>query len=286
MAEANDRVLRGMTNEGGFRVITARTTDTVRAAVAAQGAKGIVAQRFGELVTAAVLYRETMAPQLRVQAIIQGATGGQLVADSNPDGSARGLVRLPKGKDDITLAGGQLHMMRTMPRGDVHKGVVEVPTDTKGSPVSAALMSYLQTSEQVMSMMSVGCRIVDGEVTHAGGYILQLLPELEENLLMLMTERLEDFRSMEDLFDGVADSPEHLLSELLYGIPYTTLDDSEVRFACTCSQVRVMASLGTLGRADIEDLMSDGTPLEMNCDYCGTEYNVSPEQLRGMLDPT
>jgi redox-regulated HSP33 family molecular chaperone len=32
--------------------------------------------------------------------------------------------------------------------------------------------------------------------------------------------------------------------------------------------------------------MRDGTDLEMTCDYCGKEYHVSPEQLRGMLDPT
>lgn len=284
MSEAKDRVLRGMTDDGGFRVITARTSDTVRAAVASQKVTGPAAQKFGELLTAAILFRETMAPTLRVQVILQGADNkGQLVADSNPDGSARGLVRLPKDGSELQLAGGLLQMMRTMPRGDLHKGVVEIPADGQ---VSSAMMGYLQTSEQVMSMVSVGCRMVDGEVVDAGGYIVQLLPELEENMLMLMTERLEEFRSIEDLFDGVAESPELLMSELLYGIPYTTLDESEVRFECTCSQVRVMASLGTLGRKDIEDLMRDGTPLEMSCDYCGTEYHVSPEQLRGMLDPT
>jgi molecular chaperone Hsp33 len=162
--------------------------------------------------------------------------------------------------------------------------VVEVPTDGR---ISTALMSYLQTSEQVVSMVSVGARAGDdGTITDAGGYIIQLLPELEEHMLMLMTERLEDFRSVAELFDGVAASPEELLSELLYGIPHTILDESDVRFDCSCSQVRVLASLGTLGRADIEELMRDGTDLEMSCDYCGKEYHVSPEQLRGMLDPT
>jgi molecular chaperone Hsp33 len=285
MAKAGDRVVRAMTDDGGFRVITTRTTDTVRAAVEAQHASGEVALRFGELLTGAVLYRETMAPQLRVQAILNGLGGhGQLVADSNPEGDARGLVRLPKGGEKLVLSGGLLQMMRTMPQGDLHRGVVEVPTDGR---ISSALMSYLMASEQVLSMVSVGARTgKDGMISDAGGYIIQLLPELEEPMLMLMTERLEDFRTVEDLFDGVAASPEELLSELLYGIPYTILDESNVRFDCSCSQVRVLASLGTLGRADIEDLMRDGTDLEMTCDYCGKEYHVSPEQLRGMLDPT
>jgi len=285
MGKAGDRVVRAMTDDGGFRVITTRTADTVRAAAAAQGVTGDIALRFGELLTGAVLYRETMAPQLRVQAILQGADGkGQLVADSDPGGGARGLVRAPKGGSELVLSGGLLQMMRTMPRGDLHRGVVEVPA---GGGISSALMSYLQASEQVVSMVSVGCRAgADGSIADAGGYIVQLLPELDDHLLMLMTERLEDFRSVEELFDGAAATPEELLSELLYGIPYTLLEESDVRFECTCSQVRVLGSLGTLGRTDIEDLMRDGTDLEMSCDYCGQEYRVSPEQLRGMLEPT
>jgi molecular chaperone Hsp33 len=284
MSSSGDRVLRAITNDGGFRVITTRTTDTVRAAVAAQGVSGPTALRFAELLTGAVLYRETMAPTLRVQVILGGATGGQLVADSNPDGSARGLFRKPKEGGEIRLAGGMLTMMRTMPRGDLHQGIVEVPGDGR---ISSALMSYLQTSEQVVSMISVGARMgEDGRIGDAGGYIVQLLPELEEHMLMLMTERLEDFRSIEELFDGAARTPDELLSELLYGIEHTVLDESDVRFGCNCSQVRVLASLGTLGRADIEHLMRDGTDLEMSCDYCGSEYRVAPEQLRGMLEPT
>src|SRR5262245_32730825 len=114
MGETGDRVLRAMTNDGGFRVITAKTTQTVRDAVRAQRASGETARAFGELLTGAVLYRETMAPHLRVQAILDGAGGrGQIVADSMPEGGSRGLVRLPKGVDRIATRGGAfLQMMR------------------------------------------------------------------------------------------------------------------------------------------------------------------------------
>jgi molecular chaperone Hsp33 len=284
MGDPKDRVLRAITNDGGFRVITANTTETVRRAAAAQGARGETARAFGELLTGAILYRETMAPKLRVQVVLQGAGGrGQLVADSMPDGSARGLVRLPKDTKRIELRNGALlEMMRTMPRGDLHRGVVEVP---RNGNISDALMGYLQTSEQVVSMVSVGVKMVGDEIAAAGGYIVQLLPELEEPMLMLMTARLEDFRSIETLFESVADTPEHLMSELLYGIEHTTLDETPLRFACTCSELRVISSLATLSKHDIEDLMRDGTDLEMSCDYCGAEYRIAPEKLRGMLEP-
>jgi molecular chaperone Hsp33 len=273
-----------MTDDGGFRVITAKTTETVREAVRAQKARGETARAFGELMTGAILYRETMAPQLRVQAILKGARGGQLVADSSPGGGSRGLVQLPKDESTVALRGGGalLSMMRSLPRGEPHRGVVEVPRD--GS-ISTALMAYLLESEQVVSMISVGC-LLDGErVVASGGYIIQLLPELSEAMLAIMTARLEDFPPVDRLFDGVAATPQSLLEELLHGIDYTLLDDSPLRFECTCSQVRVVTSLATLSPKDIEELMSDGVDIELTCDYCGAEYRVSPESLRGMLEP-
>ena len=91
-------MVRGITDDGAFRVIAARTTQTVRGAVAAQGARGATARHFGELITGAVLLREAMAPRFRMQAILKGAPGkGSLVADSHPDGTSRGLVNFGKG---------------------------------------------------------------------------------------------------------------------------------------------------------------------------------------------
>src|SRR5689334_18533913 len=82
-----DTVLRAITDDGAFRVITAVTTHTVRGAAEAQGVVGQTARYFGDLLTGAVLYRETMAPDYRVQGIVKGAGGkGSLVADSHPSG--------------------------------------------------------------------------------------------------------------------------------------------------------------------------------------------------------
>lgn len=283
MGERGDSVLRAMTDDGGFRVIAASTTQTVRKAVEVQRATGSNARSFGEMITGAVLYRETMAPSLRVQCILKAVDGrGQIVADSLPSGGARGLVQRPKGASEVQIgSGSQLEMMRTLPRGDLHRGVVEVPD---GGTISDGLMVYMQVSEQVATMISVGVAFEGDEIVAAGGYVVQLLPELEEGVLAIMTERLKDFRHIDGLFHGAASTPARLVEELLYGMPYTTLGESEVAFECKCSELRVMTTLATLPRADIEELVADGTDIEMTCDYCGSEYTVAPEKLRGLLD--
>src|SRR5262245_12066402 len=149
----SDTVLRAMTDDGAFRVITTRTTETVRGAISAQGATGQTARMFGELLTGAILYRETMAPQLRVQGILRGSNGtGSLVADSHPSGRTRGLVQVEQGREIDLREGAVIQMMRTMPGGRINRGVVEVPT---GGGISQAIMEYMQTSEQVVSMIAV-----------------------------------------------------------------------------------------------------------------------------------
>jgi molecular chaperone Hsp33 len=277
-----DSVLRAMTDDGAFRVITARTTETVRGASAAQGATGNTARTFGELITGAILYRETMAPQLRVQGVLKGSNGsGSLVADSHPSGRTRGLVQLKAGHELELNQGAVIQMMRTLPSGRIAQGLVELP---RGGGISQALMEYMQASEQVVSMVAVST-VVDGEsVVAAGGYMVQLLPEVGRGPLMVMTERLREFESIDDHVGASTFSPEKLLEQLLYGMPFTRLEESSVGFECWCDELRVVAAIATLSKGDLEHLLSDGEVLEIACEYCKREYRIPPARLRGLLE--
>ncbi len=284
MSEARDSVLRAITNDGAFRVITARTTRTVSRATALQSCRGRTAKTFAELLTGAVLFRETMAPDLRVQGILRGAGGkGSLVADSHPSGSTRGLVQMPDGALDIQLGDDAvLQMMRTMPNGRINQGMVQVPRE---GGISEALMAYMQTSEQVDTMLAVSALLDDsGQIKAAGGYMVQLLPEVGRGPLMIMTERLTAFQNIERQLENSSFSPEWLMSELLYGMAFTTLDNDDVSFGCWCSELRLISALSTLPRQDILDLVTEGQVLEISCDYCTKEYRISPAKLQGLLN--
>ena len=277
-----DTALRGLTEDGAFRVMVVQTTETVRGAIAAQHVHGHVARLFAEMLTGSILVRETMSPELRVQGILQGGDGkSRIIADVHPGGDTRGLVQLAPGKADIVLDhNARMQMMRTLHDGSLHQGVVSVP---KGGGVSGALMQYMQASEQVTSVIAVGCVMSENNVIAAGGYIVQLLPELAEGPLALMTERLTAFESIDSLLARGAAAPATLLDELLYGIPYARVGESPLRFHCPCSEARVAASLATLPRADVESLLVAGQMLDIQCDYCGREYQIAPETLRGLL---
>lgn len=280
-----DNVLRALTDDGAFRVIVADTTATVRGAIAAQKPEGAELTRaFADLLTGAVLVRESMAPEYRLQAILQGNDRRcRMVADTHADGATRGLLQLPAGQKTLAFDEGVLQVARTLHNGALHQGVVEVPTSNPS--ISGALMAYMQASEQVATMIAVGCHVAGGEVVAAGGYMVQLLPELEEGPLMVMTERLKDFEDIVPILSRGDVSPSVLLAEVLYGMPYTKVGDRPVSFGCYCSPERLMGSLASLPRADIESLMEGGRTLDIECDYCRKNYKFTVDQLKSLLAP-
>jgi len=270
-----------MTDDGAFRVVTMRTTDTVRAAVAAQRADEHNAKLLGELITGAILVRETMAPDRRVQTIFQSADRThRLIADSHPDGGTRGLSA-QMSVAQMLAPGATLEMMRTMWDGKLHRGLVQVPA---GGGISAALMTYMSASEQVASMIAVGCLVEGDQVKAAGGYIVQLLPEVGRGPLAIMTERLRDFENIDALLEQTSAVAEPLLDELLYGFPFTKLSESPLSFQCRCSAMRVITSLTTLPRTEIQDMINKQEAIDITCDFCGQVYAIGPTQLRGLID--
>ena len=282
---AHDGAMRAMTDDGAFRVVTVRTTDTVQRMLELQGHQGENAKRLGELITGAVMVRETMAPDYRLQALLRSTDNRyRLVADSHPDGGSRGLLTQLDKEDrkHFALEGSTLEIVRTLYSGDLHRGVVEVP---KGGGMSEALMSYLQSSEQVASMLSVACVLGPNQrVIAAGGYLVQLLPEVGRAPLAIMAERLSEFRDISEILARTDAAPSPLLDEILYGMPFTRLSERPLSWKCRCSTVRVMSSLATLSKADLQELIEDGKPIELSCDFCGQTYNISAPQLSGLME--
>jgi molecular chaperone Hsp33 len=133
-------------------------------------------------------------------------------------------------------------------------------------------------------MLAMGTLFEQDRVTAAGGYLVQLLPEVGRGPLMVMTERLKDFENIDGLLKDANFTPEVLLEELLYGMAYTRLDASPVGFECWCNELRVVSAIATLPRADIEHLLSTGEVLEIACEYCKREFRIPPARLQGLLN--
>lgn len=278
---AQDRVTRAMTSDGAFRVIAAITTETAIEAARAQGVSGSDALRLAELITGAVLLRETTSPGRRVQILMRDRHGHVLVADALPDGSNRGIVN--PGSESVNAPDGDttLQVSYTMPNGALHQGLVAVP---EGSDLSTALMRYMQQSEQWVSVIAVTALGDGGHgVAAAGGYVVQLLPEAERPALYAMTQHLDALDSLPALLAEPETTSRELISRLLDGFDHAELADSPLRFGCTCSEERVLRGLASVGPDDVRSMIESEVPLEVRCDACGRRYMIDPDHLRAFV---
>ena len=284
----NDRVLRAITVDGSFRIIAVRTTDLVREAMRIHGADAstaLDAKAFCELLTGAIVVRETMAPGQRLQMILSRDKVGQVVVDSHPDDGTgaitRGLVNRFSPDGGAVLADDAvLRVIRSLPRGRLHQSIVEA----SGDGTTHALMHYMQVSEQVVATLGIATVFEGGEVVASGGYLVQLLPECTEGPLAVMTERLaHDFANLDKfMVDNEAD-PMKLLDEVLYGFAYEMLSDAPLRYGCDCSEERVLGAIATLGRVEVADVVSRGEVMSLTCEYCRKTWSLGTDRLKTLL---
>jgi molecular chaperone Hsp33 len=98
-----------------------------------------------------------------------------------------------------------------------------------------------------------------------------------------MTAHLEHFESLEGSLLEVDADPEALLGEMLHDVDYDILERSEMNFGCNCSRQRFLSSLASIGRDELQSLAEEGEALDIECDYCASEYEISVPMLEGVL---
>lgn len=275
MSVTSDQVVRLMTMDGAFRLIAAVTTETARGALAAQATGDALGLQLAELLTAAVLVRETTQPTRRVQMVWRDRRGRSLVADALPDGLNRGLVN--PGEDGAVATEGAhlLQVNYTLLNGSLHQGVVAV---ADGDDMATALMQYMKQSEQIVSMIALVALPGPGGVRAVGGYVVQLLPEATREVITAMTDHLGNLEPIANLLEGRGKTAHELAQVVFEPFEHAHLATSPLRFGCTCSEVRVMTSILTLPTEEVDKMVS-GDPLEVRCDACGQKYVISPQKL-------
>lgn len=279
-----DYAVRAITQDGSFRVIAIRTTDTVRKIAEIQQA-GEYTEALADLVTGAVLVRQTMAPDYRVQiAIRQGSTPGgtTLMGDSHPGGMTRGLCT-PVDERPLDLSSGEamLQVTRVLYTNELNQGIVALGEDVT---MSNALTEYMHTSEQITSIIEIASVVENGKIVNCAGFIIQMLPEVHDEPIARFLYHFERREALRDILLERDANPEQMLASLLSDFEHTVFEPEPISFGCNCSEARVVGALATMGREELTSIIDSGEVLEIDCDYCKTEYKIGAEQLRPLLD--
>ena len=286
-----DYIVRATAADAQIRAFAAVTTGLTEEARTRHETSPVATAALGRLLTGGVLMGSMMKnPEdvLTLQIKCDGPIGG-LTVTADAMGHVKGYVNHPEvmlppknGKLDVGGALGQgiLNVIKDMGLKEPYSGQTILQT----GEIAEDLTYYFAASEQVPSSVGLGVLMNrDNTVRCAGGFIVQVMPFVEERVLRQLEENIGAMRSVTDMLDG-GHSPEEMLSGVLSGMEVEITDTMPAGFACCCSEGRIEKALISIGKNEIEDMIRDGKPIEVKCHFCNTAYTFSVEKLGQILE--
>ena len=287
----SDYIVRATAADGQIRAFAANTKDVVETARKDHNTSPVATAALGRLLTAGSMMGIMMKGDkdlLTLQIHASGPLNGMTVT-ADAKGNVKGYVGNPnvvihaneKGKLDVAGAVGIgfMNVIKDMGLKEPYLGQTELRT----SEIAEDLTYYFATSEQVPSSVGLGVLMEkDNTVKQAGGFILQLMPFTEEEVINRLEENLKRVTSVTGMLEE-GKTPEGILETLLEGFDIEINDRVPTQFHCNCSKERVEKALISIGRKEIQEMIDEGKEIEMNCHFCNKNYKFSVEDLKRIL---
>ena len=274
-----DYLVRGMSMDGFVKAVAIRSTELVRRGAEIQKTTPNATAAFGRALTAASMMGNmqkvengSMTLQIR-----GGGPIGTITVVSDAEGNVRGCVTEPRvplvekypGKLDVGATvgtNGTITVIRDLQMKEPYIGSTELVSGEIGDDVTA----YFAQSEQVPTACALGVLVDrDTSVKVAGGYILQLLPGAPEETIAALEAGM---------------TPEDILGQVCGSLGVVFMETAEVGYKCYCSRQRVERALISLGREELTQIMEEGKPFPVECQFCDTVYTFTPEDVAELLE--
>ena len=275
-----DRLIKGISDKGDFKISVVKTTELVKEAVARHGLDILSAVLLGRTMTASLLLASELKGEERIQLRFDGdGPVGMILAEANSVGEVRGYVRHPKAvlTDEGADLGkgigiGVLNVSKTLyneaePRNSsieiIHGDIVQ------------DIAFYLAQSEQIRSAVMLDVSLDEkGAIHHAGGLFIQRLPGAKSGVMDTLSEHLKSFPSIAALLEDDV-YIDVIMQKAASEFNVRELDRRPVHFFCRCSRERFIRGLAMLSYDELREL--EGEPQELVCQYCGTREKIGTD---------
>ncbi|MBO6522934.1 MAG: Hsp33 family molecular chaperone HslO [Balneolaceae bacterium] len=287
--EFKDRLIKGITEDGNFKISVVKTTDVVKEAKERHELSLLNTVLLGKALTAAMLLASELKKEERIQLRLDGnGPVGSITAEANSLGEIRGYVANPQAELDysdpgVTIGDGIGLGILTFTKilyneAEPRTSSIEIVNGDINSDVA----QYLAQSEQIPSAVILDIGIDEsGNITEAGGILLQRLPGAPEGQIDMLQERLGSFPPVDKL---LADGRyiDEIMSSALSPIKVKELNHQLVDFFCRCSKERFLDALSMLSFDDLKDMQGEGQ--EVSCHYCNNTEHISKEEVAKIIN--
>jgi molecular chaperone Hsp33 len=286
-----DIIISGMAADNQVRFYCAYTKEMVETARDIHNTSPVATAALGRLLTAGSIMGSMCKNEsdvLTLQIQCSGPIGG-LTVTADGKARAKGYVNHPniilpasdKGKLDVgkALDLGVLSVIKDIGLKEPYVG----QTNLVSGEIAEDLTYYFATSEQIPTSVALGVLMEkNNTVKHAGGFIIQMMPFAEDELITNLENRLKDFSSITTLLDKGM-TPEDMMKKLFDGYDISFNETVTPSYYCNCSKDRVYRAVMSIGREEIQNMIDDNQPIEVNCQFCNRHYIFEIDELKEML---
>lgn len=289
MEKKQDRLIRGTAMEGRVRAFAIRTTELVEELRRRHDTFPTATAALGRTVTAAAMMGAMLKGEEKLTVQVKGdGPIGQIVADANAKGEVRGYVNEPHvhlpsnrmGKLDVAGAVGTtgfINITKDLGLKEPYRGSIPIVSGELGEDFTY----YFAKSEQTPSAVGLGVLVnEDNSVIVAGGFIIQLLPGLDDAEITAIENAVGALPPVTSLLDEGLEL-EEMLHRMLPDVQ--VLDEMDIHFRCQCTRERVEATLISLGQSELEQMIEDDEQVEVVCHFCNEAFQFDKEEMQQLL---
>ena len=219
-----------------------------------------------------------------------GGPLGTVLAVSDNEGNVRGYVTNPHvdiplrkdGKLDVGTAVGHegtLTVIRDLHMKEPYVGTI----DLLGGEIAEDVAGYFVESEQIPTACALGVLVDrDQSVKAAGGYLIQLMPGAAEDTIAKVEGGIMAAGAVSAILEK-NDDPEAMLRTVMNDFDLKILETCPVEYRCYCSRERVERALISLGRTELEQMLSEQGGCQLTCQFCDAVYEFTAEDIQRLL---
>ena len=286
-----DYIIRATAANDSIRAFAATTRETVQKARELHNTTPVASAALGRLLTAGAMMGIMLKGEkdlVTIQIKGDGPLEGEIVtADSK--GRVKGYVFNPnvdippKSPTKLDVGGavgkGFLTVIKDLGLKEPYVGKTELVS----GEIAEDLTYYYAKSEQVASAISLGVLVdTDTNIKQAGGFIIQVMPGITEEILSRLESRITVVPYFTELL-SMGDTPESILNLILGDMDLQIIDKVPTEYYCGCSRERVEKALLAIGKDDLKKILEEDKKAELSCHFCNKVYNFDENDLKRLL---
>ncbi|MBQ2642058.1 MAG: Hsp33 family molecular chaperone HslO [Lachnospiraceae bacterium] len=287
MENYKDTMIRAVAADAQINAFAITSRDLTETARQAHNTSPIATAALGRAMSGALMMADMLkGPRdlLTLQIDGDGPMQGLVVTADNK-GNVKGYVKNPSvilppnAQGHLNVGGaigaGTLTVIRDMNLKDPYIGQIPLVT----GEIAEDLTAYYAQSEQIPSSVGLGVLMNrDNTVRRAGGFVVQLMPFADEEVISRLEENIRGISSVTAMLEE-ENTPDHLLETVLRGFDLQINTREDVRFHCNCSRERFERGLILLGEKELESIAAEGKEIELTCQFCSRSYKYTPDEI-------